>query len=115
MANKKTKREFFNELLVLVETQEQREFIEKELALLDKKSASRGTTANQKANETYKNLIVEYLKTVEKATITELQENIEEISEFSNQKVSSLLTQLVKAESVERIKEKKATYFKIKG
>ena len=112
MANKKTKREFFNELLLLVETQEQKEFIE--LALLDKKTASRGTTANQKANEGYKNLIVEYLKTVERATIAELQENIEEISEFSNQKVSALLTQLVKAESVERIKEKKATYFKIK-
>ena len=113
MANKKTKKDLFMELLEIVETKEQKNFIEHELELLDKKSVSRGTTANQKQNETYKDLIVEYLKTVDRATIAELQDNIEDIGELSSQKMSALLSQLVKAGMVDRIKEKKSTYFKI--
>lgn len=113
MANKKTKKEFFMELLAIAETEEQKVFIENELHLLAKKSVSRGTSANQKQNETYKDLIIEYLKQVERATIAELQDNIEDISELSSQKMSALLSQLVKAGMVDRIKEKKATYFKI--
>ena len=39
---------------------------------------------------------------------------MEEFSEYSNQKLSALLKQLVTAEKVERVEDKKVAKFKIK-
>jgi hypothetical protein len=46
-------------------------------------------------------------------TVTQVQKANEKLSEFSNQKISSLIRQLVVAGKVERIEEKKIAYFQV--
>ena len=48
-------------------------------------------------------------------TITEIQTINGDLKELSNQKISALLKQLVDSDVVERIVDKKKTYFQIKS
>lgn len=48
-------------------------------------------------------------------TITDIQTVNEDLKELSNQKISALLKQLVDSDVVERIVDKKKTYFQIKS
>mgnify|MGYP001625236478 CR=1 FL=1 len=113
-----TKRDNFNKLLTIREVAEDTqlvEFINHELELLDRKSASHSTakTANQKANEEIKTKIVDALVQLGKSTISELQAGSEEMAEYSNQKLSALLKQLVDSKQVIRTMEKKKAYFEV--
>lgn len=113
-----TKRDNFNKLLTIREVAEDTqlvEFINHELELLDRKSASHSTakTANQKANEEIKTKIVDALVQLGKSTISELQAGSEEMVEYSNQKLSALLKQLVDSKQVIRTMEKKKAYFEV--
>ena len=113
-----TKRDNFNKLLTIREVAEDTqlvEFINHELELLDRKSASHSTakTANQKANEEIKTNIVDALVQLGKSTISELQASSEEMAEYSNQKLSALLKQLVDSKQVVRTMEKKKAYFEV--
>lgn len=115
---KVTKRDNFNALLKIEEVASNEqlvEFINHELELLDKKSASHSTakTANQKANEEIKTKIVDVLVQLGKSTISELQSGSEEMAEYSNQKLSALLKQLVDSKQVVRTMEKKKAYFEV--
>ncbi len=83
-----------------------------ELELLDKKSTSRKTTANQENNKEIKEIIVAKLVELGRSvTITELQKESEELGEYSNQKLSALLKQLKEDGRVDKMKDKKATLF----
>lgn len=113
-----TKRDNFNKLLTIKEVAENTqlvEFINHELELLDRKSASHSTakTANQKANEEIKTKIVDALVQLGKSTISELQAGSEEMAEYSNQKLSALLKQLVDSKQVVRTMDKKKAYFEV--
>lgn len=113
-----TKRDNFNKLLTIREVAEDTqlvEFINHELELLDRKSASHSTakTANQKANEEIKTKIIDVLVQLGKSTISELQAGSEEMAEYSNQKLSALLKQLVDSKQVVRTMEKKKAYFEV--
>lgn len=113
-----TKRDNFNKLLTIKEVAEDTqlvEFINHELELLDRKSASHSTakTANQKANEEIKTKIVDALVQLGKSTISELQAGSEEMAEYSNQKLSALLKQLVDSKQVVRTMDKKKAYFEV--
>lgn len=115
---KVTKRDNFNALLKIEEVASNEqlvEFINHELELLDKKSASHSTakTANQKANEEIKTKIVDALVQLGKSTISELQAGSEEMAEYSNQKLSALLKQLVDSKQVVRTMDKKKAYFEV--
>lgn len=118
MTNKKvTKREKFEMLKAMAEVQANpmlMEFIDHELELLAKKnSADKKPTAQQMANEGVKATILEVLTTNgDKMTITEVQKSCEELSELSNQRVSSLMRQMMADGLVERIEEKRKAYFK---
>lgn len=115
MENKKlTKKEKFAMIKEYIQDNEMlMEFIENEINLLNKKASSSAKTQTQKANETLKEKIVELLKSTNmQYTITEFQNAFEEMSEYSNQKLSALFTQLYKENKVERIVDKKKTYFK---
>ena len=98
---------------------EQVEFIDKKIAQLERKNDNRGMTATQKANEELKAIIVENLTSLDKAvTISEIQANDERLQTIngepiSNQKMSALLNQLVKANVVVKTTEKKKAYFSI--
>ena len=115
---KVTKRDNFNALLKIEEVKENQElvnFINHELELLDKKSASRATatTANQKANEEIKKVIVSELIRLGKHTISELQKESEELAQYSNQKLSALIKQLVDNNEVTKTVDKKISYFEV--
>ena len=118
MTNKKmTKRDYFNTLLGIAEVKANPElvkFIDHELELLAKKnSAEKKPTAVQIANEGIKSVILETLtKNGGLMTITEMQKANAELGELSNQKISALIKQLVTDEKVEKIEEKRKSFFK---
>ena len=71
-------------------------------------------TAEQKKNEGIKEQLIEVLARCEEPQQIKDLMKMEEFSGYSNQKLSALLKQLVTAEKVERIEEKKVAKFKIK-
>lgn len=121
MENKKmTKKETINLLIdVLMGNKEVEDmqifvdFLTHERELLEKKSSNSGQTKTQKENETIKEKIVETLRELDKySTITDIQNANAELGEYSNQKISALLKQLVESEVITRIVDKKKAYFK---
>ena len=121
MENKKmTKKETINLLIdVLMGNKEVEDmqifvdFLTHERELLEKKSSNSGQTKTQKENETIKEKIVETLRELDKySTITDIQNANAELGEYSNQKISALLKQLVESEVIVRMVDKKKAYFK---
>ena len=116
MANTKkmTKRDYFNAILSKYPlTADEKTFVEHELELLEKKnSAEKKPTAQQTANEGIKTAILEGMKPNRLYTITEIQKEIPECAELSNQRVSALIRQMVGNEIV-RTEDKRKAYFSI--
>ena len=115
MENKKmTKKEKFAMIKEYIQDNEMlMEFIDNEINLLTKKASSSAKTQTQKANENIKEKIVELLKSTNlQYTITDFQNAFEDMSEYSNQKLSALFTQLVNEKKVEKTIDKKKSYFK---
>lgn len=114
---KMTKKEMFAEVIAIVSesTAENKEqlvtALEHEVELLSRKrSTSRGMTATQKENVVIKERILDFLKSVEHATATEVAAG----AGISQNKATALLTQLKNEEKVERIVDKKVAHFSIK-
>ncbi len=115
MENKKlTKKEKFTMIKeYIVDNEMLMEFIDNEINLLNKKTNSSAKTQTQKANESIKEKILELLNSTNmQYTITEFQNAFEDMNEYSNQKLSALFTQLVNEKKVEKIVDKKKSYFK---
>ena len=112
-----TKRDMFKELKELVSNRTDLvEFIDHELELLDRKATNRTQNKTQVENENIKEQIVKVLTEIGKpVTVTELQDANEDMGQFSNQKLSALLNQLVKAEILDKVVDKKKSYFTLKG
>ena len=116
MANikKMTKRDYFNAILSKYPlTADEKAFVEHELELLEKKNSSeKKPTAQQTANEGIKTAILEGMKPNRLYTITEIQKEIPECAELSNQRVSALIRQMVGNEIV-RSEDKRKAYFSL--
>ena len=114
---KATKKEMFGELIKLAETNERTDliaFCEHEIDLLNKKASASGQTKTQAENEKIKVVIAEELTRLARAvTISELLKESEELGQYSNQKLSALLKQMVESGIVTRVVDKKKTMFKI--
>lgn len=119
---KMTKRDNFNALSALVSASDTPnkaqllDFIAHEVDLLDRKASKASGTLSKTAqeNEGIKARIVEALATAENAlTITEFQSAFPEFADYSNQKMSALFAQLVKAGTVEKSIVKKKSYFSL--
>ncbi len=108
-----TKREKFEMLKAIAEVKANpilSEFIERELELLAKKnSAEKKPTAQQEENEAIKETILENLTT--RMTISEMQKSIPDLAEYSNQKISALMRQLILDGLVEKVEDKRKSYF----
>lgn len=124
MEKKFTKRNALTLMLSLSEVQADERLVaycENELRLLDKKNVSTGEkklTEKQTQNETYKTAIVDYLQEVapEHKSISEIWQGVPELAEngeMTGQRISALLTQLIKAGLVVRVEEKRKAYFKV--
>ena len=91
------------------------EKLENMRASLEKKSANCKPTATQIANENLKNKIIEVLTANGSAmTVTEISKSSEDFADLSNQKITSLVTQLKNADVIEKIIDGKKSTFKIK-
>ena len=116
MANKKmTKREMFEQIKANYElTPAEVAFIDHELELLAKKNTSeKKPTAVQVANEGLKEVILDVLtENGGLMTITDIQKSCEELAELSNQKISALVRQLKDDGKVEKVEDKRKSYFK---
>ena len=78
----------------------------------EKKKSSAKKTATQEENEKLKNIIVVFLRDSEKKfTATELAKEVPELADLTNQRITSLLTALVKDFRVQREVEKRKAYF----
>lgn len=120
MANKMTKKDFFNRLLEVLDgadledKTELQEFVAHEKELLEKKASSKKPTAKQKENEELVEVIYTALKNAGKAlTITDLQNLSPALSTLENQRISALLKKLVDGERVVKTYEKKKAYFAV--
>lgn len=123
MTKKMTRKEMFAEIKAVVETSnltaermaEMTAFIDKQVAQLERKSGSSKPTKTQLENETLKVEILEIFATLDKpVTITEFCELTKsEIGNLSNQKLSALFNQLVKAEKLSKNVDKKKSYFSL--
>lgn len=86
-------------------------------SLIKKAEAPKKLTAEQIANEGYKEAILDFLG--ENAgtgyTVSELIKSVDAIADKSNQKISMLMRALVLAGAVEKYTDKRRTYFKIVG
>ncbi len=118
MTNAKvTKRDMFIAIREAVATNEDFvRFLDHEIELLNAKSANRKPTKVQVENETFKALILAFLTEKGTAfTIKELQANIPELAELSNQKITHLLSALGEKGTGQIVKtyDKKTPHYEI--
>ena len=100
-----TKKEMFAEIRNIVAGNEEMvAFIDHEIELLERKSNSpKKPTKTQVENDGFKAEIVAYLTEVDTPkTIKELQAEIPSISGLTNQRITHMLTDLVKAENLRK-------------
>lgn len=129
-----TKRDFFNAALssldmnaeftipkgdgfVKISCSDMADFYKHELELLDRKNTvDKKPTATQVANEGIKADIKAFLDAHkgEKFTVSALMKSVPAIAEASNQKVSSLVRQMVLDGQADRIEDKRKAYFTAK-
>lgn len=111
-----TKREMFAEIRnIVADNAEMVAFIDHEIELLDRKSSSpKKPTKTQIENDGFKAEIVAYLTTVDTPkTIKELQAEIPSIGGLTNQRITHMLTDLVKAETITKEYVKKTPYYSV--
>lgn len=111
-----TKREMYTAIRAIVaDNEEMVAFIDHEIELLNRKSASpKKPTKTQVENEGYKADIVAYLTSADAPkTIKEMQTDIPSIAGLTNQRITHMLTDLVKSETVRKDYVKKVPYFSI--
>ena len=116
---KLTKRDRFEALLKMTEVQANPDmvaFIEHEIELLAKKNAGdKKPTAKQMENDAVKQVILdEMTANPDKLyTVTDLIKGVPELADYSNQRISALLRQMINANGVERIMDKRKSYFRL--
>lgn len=121
---KMTKKDYFNALLNIPEVGTNAElvaFIEHELELLERKSEKKANgekklTATQIENEKLKEIILNFMEPNTLYSIAELQKKVSELSDLSNQKIASLLRQMLPENGtgeLVRVEDKRKVYYKL--
>jgi DNA-binding HxlR family transcriptional regulator len=111
-----TKREMFAEIRnAVIDNAEMVAFIDHEIELLNRKSTSpKKPTKTQMENDAFKAVIVDYLTEVDAPkTIKELQTEVAELDGLTNQRITHMLTDLVKAGMLTKEYVKKTPYYSI--
>ena len=117
---KMTHKDYFTALLNMPEVQNypgMTEFIEGRITALEKKaSAPKKETESDKVKSGIKADVLAFLSANEgkKFTITQMMKQVPNLpAEISNQRLTSLVTQMVRENEVERVVEKRVSYFTI--
>lgn len=91
------------------------DFCHKQIELLAKKNVTKDgekkLTATQKANEAIKTMLYAEMESGKPYTITQMIKELPSVAPFTNQKVASLVRQLVETNLVIRTEEKGVAYF----
>lgn len=108
-----TKREMFAAIMNRVaDDAEMTAFLQKEIDLLEKRASNKKPTAKQKENEVFKAEILDMLQREDTPmTVSEIRENVPSVAQLTTQRISAMLTALVKDEKVVRTYIKKVAYF----
>ena len=110
---KKTKIDMYLQIRAHLTDSEEIEFIDKQIALTEKKNASRSNKPTKAATENakYAEIVLAYMKNGKRYTVTEIQNGVAELKEFSNQRVTAIIRSLLKVGAIERTEEKGKAYF----
>ena len=111
-----TKKEMFAEIRnIVADNEEMVAFIDHEIELLERKSNSpKKPTKTQIENDGFKAEIVAYLTNVDTPkTIKELQAEIPSIGGLTNQRITHMLTDLIKAGTLAKEYVKKTPYYSV--
>ena len=115
---KLTKRDHYNTLLSLSEVQSNPvlvEFINHEVELLDRKNTSdKKPTATQVGNQSLKNEILASMEENRLYTVSEMIKVLPCCDGLSTPKVSALVNQMVEADILDKVIDKRRSYFRIK-
>lgn len=113
---KPTKRDNFTALLKLSEVQADAklvEFINHEIDLLDRKNTvDKKPTKTQQENEVIKSAVLSSMEDNRLYSISEMLKEFPACADMSNQKLSSLVRQMVLDKQVERVEEKRKAFFR---
>lgn len=90
-----------------------KEFLVERKELVEKKNASRKPSAKNEENEGIKSNILAEMEEDKAYTITDMIKELECCKEFTNQKVSALVRQLVEEKLVNRSEVKGKAYFSL--
>ena len=117
MANAKiTKKEVVTMMLAderIISNADYKAYLENELKLLTKKADSKKPSKVQVANEGLKATLVEVLVAQAKpVTVSELIKADTRLADFSNQKISALCSSLKKSNLVDKVEDKRKSYYK---
>lgn len=89
------------------------EFYKHEIELLDRKNTvDKKPTKTQQANESIKTTVLESMENNRLYSISEMLKAFPVCADMSNQKLSSLVRQMVADKQVERIEEKRKAFFR---
>lgn len=89
------------------------EFYKHEVELLDRKNTvDKKPTKTQQANESIKTTVLESMEDNRLYSISEMLKEFPVCKDMSNQKLSSLVRQMVVDKQVERIEEKRKAFFR---
>jgi hypothetical protein len=89
-------------------------YINAEIEKLDNKKPSKKATEKAEANDLIKNIIVSFLESNpdNQYTITDMQTASPDLADYSNQKLSALIKQLVDSGKIDKVVDKRKSYFK---
>ena len=113
---KLTKREVINAMLgneVVSANEDWVAYLTNEITLLDKKSASKSVNKEKIVNDNLRNELVDFMSAYEKVSIADITNGFEALSGATSQRVSGLLSPMVKEGKVTRIKEGKNTFYSV--
>ena len=118
VTKKMTHKDYFTALLEMPEVQNypgMTEFIEGRIAALEKKaSAPKKESEADKVKSSIKADVLAFLSANEgkKFTITQMMKQVPNLpADISNQRLTSLVTQMVRENEVDRVVEKRVSYF----
>ena len=113
MSMKKTQKQYFEEILIYAKD-EHKEFIKARIEALDKKSASRKPTAEQKRAEEVGEHIIAFMEPSTLYTVTELWKKVPDFTdEDTFQYANAIVQKLYKGGKLDRVSEKGKTYFRL--
>lgn len=109
-----TKKEMYERILAHTNDDLEKQFIEGEIALLEKKnSVEKKPTKTQVENAGIKEAILDYMVEGTRYTVTELIKGCDECNDLTNQKVSAILRQMVNENVIIKVEDKRKSYFEL--